>query len=233
MSRPAVRLRHRDSDLACIAAGRRWWRTARRTPGGRRCRHDPVGGQNEGRRRERWRRFRERFSLVRHSVRRRTSNLGAVDLSARSGADRVSDAIADRHPEGVGPCQGRGRVYVQVAMGLVCGRASSAGLGSGLAAGHPGGLALTPASDDADLSSGSEGRRGARVGVGVSHRGPHDLRMAARLGCRGIPSPIGLASMVRSGHDQTGFKQFVDLAAGGGGHADHGLASGRVRVSRR
>jgi hypothetical protein len=30
--------------------------------------------------------------------------------------------------------------------------------------------------------------------------------------------------MVRSGHDQTGFKQFVDLAAGGGGHADHGLA---------
>jgi hypothetical protein len=39
--------------------------------------------------------------------------------------------------------------------------------------------------------------------------------------------------MVRSGHDQTGFKQFVDLAAGGGGHADHGLASGRVRVSRR
>jgi hypothetical protein len=38
--------------------------------------------------------------------------------------------------------------------------------------------------------------------------------------------------MVRSGHDQTGFKQFVDLAAGGGGHADHELASGRVRVSR-
>jgi hypothetical protein len=24
-------------DLACIATGRRWWRTARRTPGGRRC----------------------------------------------------------------------------------------------------------------------------------------------------------------------------------------------------
>jgi hypothetical protein len=39
--------------------------------------------------------------------------------------------------------------------------------------------------------------------------------------------------MVRSGHDQTGFKQFVDLAAGSGGHADHELASGRVRVSRR
>jgi hypothetical protein len=37
--------------------------------------------------------------------------------------------------------------------------------------------------------------------------------VAARLGCRGIPSPMGLAGMVRSGHDQTGFKQFVDRAA--------------------
>ena len=28
--------------------------------------------------------------------------------------------------------------------------------------------------------------------------------VAARLGCRGIPWPIGLAGMVRCGHDQTG-----------------------------
>jgi hypothetical protein len=94
---------------------------------------------------------------------------------------------------------------------------------------------LMPASDDADSSSGLDGRgaAGVVVGVGVSHRGPHDLRVAARLGCRGIPSPMGWASMVRSGHDQTGFKQFVDLAARSGGHADHKLASGRVRASRR
>jgi hypothetical protein len=125
---------------------------------------------------------------------------------------------------------------LQVAGDGACVRAGVVGgPGSRLAAGHPGGLALTPASDDAELSSGPDGRRGARarLELGVSHRGPHDLRMGARLGCRGIPSPIGLSSMVRSGHDQTGVKQFVDLAAGGGGHADHELASGRVRASRR
>jgi hypothetical protein len=43
------------------------------------------------------------------------------------------------------------------------------------------GLALRPASGDADWSSGPDGQRGARVrvGVGVSHRGLHDLRVAA------------------------------------------------------
>ena len=130
---------------------------------------------------------------------------------------------------------GGGRVYVQVVGDGACVGAGVVG-GAGVKAGRrpPRGLALTPASDDADLSSGSEGRRGARLDwIGVSHRGPHDLRMAAQLGCRGIPSPIGLASMARSGHDQTGFKQFVDLAARGGSHADHELASGRVQASCR
>ena len=116
-----------------------------------------------------------------------------------------------------------------------CVRAGVVG-GAGVKAGRrpPGGLALTPASDDADLSSGPDGRRGAGVGVGVgvSHRGPHDLRWQ-----RGSAAEASLrrrvASMVRSGHDKTGFKQFVDLAARCGGHADHELASGRVRVSRR
>jgi hypothetical protein len=36
-------------------AGSPWWPPTRRTPVGRRCRHDPVGGQREEHRRERWR----------------------------------------------------------------------------------------------------------------------------------------------------------------------------------
>jgi hypothetical protein len=56
------------------------------------------------------------------------------------------------------------------------------------------GLALTPASDDADSSSGPDGQRGARVwcwGLGCA---PWSSRSEdwQRPGCRGIPSPIGL-----------------------------------------
>jgi hypothetical protein len=54
-----------------------------------------------------------------------------------------------------------------------------------------------------------------------------------RFGCRGIPSPTVLASMVRSGHDQTGFKQLVDRAAGCAGHADHTHAWRRRSPERR
>src|SRR5918994_6389157 len=56
-------------------------------------------------------------------------------------------------------------------LGPVGERALSAWPRSWLAVGHPGGgLALTPASDDADSSSGPDGQRGARFGRGLGCR---------------------------------------------------------------
>ena len=82
MAGQRLRLSHRDSDLACTAPGRRWWRTARRTPGGRRCRHDPVGGQQEERRRERWREHRSGRSSCPHVTRRTAMSHTLMSLDA-------------------------------------------------------------------------------------------------------------------------------------------------------
>jgi hypothetical protein len=131
--------------------------------------------------------------------------------------------------------------------GLCGGRASPPEPGSRLAVGHgPWGWVLTPARSDADSSSGLDRqRRSSAVGVGGSHRGPRELSggsgsaAEASLGRR-------VASMVRCGHDQTGFKQFVDLAAAAGvmpitgsrrvvseSHAVWAWARPRISPSRR
>jgi hypothetical protein len=82
MRRPADRLGHKDSDLACTAPGRRWCPTARRTPGGRRCRQDPVGGPREERRRERLREHRSGRSSCPHVTRRTAMSHTLMSLDA-------------------------------------------------------------------------------------------------------------------------------------------------------
>jgi hypothetical protein len=75
-------------------------------------------------------------------------------------------------PEGVGSCQGDGRVNVQAAGGGACVRARVVGVAGVKAGRRPPrrGLALTPVSGDAQSSSGPEGQRQARVRLGLGCR---------------------------------------------------------------
>jgi hypothetical protein len=95
------------------------------------------------------------------------------------------------------------------------------------------GLALTPARGGAVSSSGSDRQRGASVGLGLVCGTVVLANWGGwqRLGCRGIPSPTVLASMVRSGHDQTGSSNRpLSAAAGGcGSQARAGLVAAADR----
>ena len=81
MSRPAARLSHEDSDLACTAPCRRWWRTAGANVWGS-LPPRSGWGQQEVRRRERWREHQSRRSSCPHVTRRPPMSHTLMSLDA-------------------------------------------------------------------------------------------------------------------------------------------------------